>query len=430
MPNYIPYARQWLDDADVAAVIETLRSDWLTCGPRVEAFEAAMGEITGASQAVAVSNGTAALHAAMYALGVSPGDEVIVPPLTFAATANAVVFQGGTPIFADIDPQTLLLDPGEVEKKITTRTKAIIAVDYAGHPCDYDALGHLAQHHGLALVADACHSLGARYDRKPVGSLADLTVFSFHPAKHITTGEGGMVVTSHPELAARMRRFRNHGISLDHRERATRQTWHYDMTDLGYNYRLSDIQCALGLSQLKKLPLWVQRRQAIAGQYDEAFRGLSGASRPALSSRVQHAYHLYVILLDLASLAADRQEIFLALRNAGLGVNVHYPPLHLHSFYQQRFHTRPGDCPRAEQAYARLLTLPLYPAMTPEEVNQVIDTVRAVIQGYFRPASAPAADRDDLHPAKHCRQRPDQDQDAAGNRSGQTTAGSNGGFWR
>ena len=393
MPKYIPYARQWVDDADIAAVIKTLRSDWLTCGPQVEAFEAAMCEITGTSQAVAVTSGTAALHAAMYALDIGPGDEVIVPPLTFAATANAVVFQGGKPVFADIEPQTLLLDAGEVEKKITPKTKAVIAVDYAGHPCDYDRLENLARLHGLSLVADACHSLGARYGHRPVGSLADLTVFSFHPAKHITTGEGGMVVTSHPELAARMRRFRNHGLSLDHRERAARQTWHYDMTDLGYNYRLADIQCALGLSQLRKLPQWVERRQAIAAQYDEAFRDLPGMSRPALSSRVQHAYHLYVILLDLARLAADRQEIYLALRDAGLGVNVHYPPLHLHSFYQRTFHTKPGDCPQAEQAYERLLTLPLYPAMSPEEVNQVIDTVRVVIQSYFRPVPAPVDHR-------------------------------------
>jgi perosamine synthetase len=352
-----------------------------------------MCEITGTSQAVAVSNGTAALHAAMYALDIGPGDEVIVPPLTFAATANAVVFQGGTPVFADIDPQTLLLDAGEVEQKITPRTKAVIAVDYAGHPCDYNALGRLARRRRLALVADACHSLGGSYGPNPVGSLADLTVFSFHPAKHITTGEGGMVVTSQAEPAARMRRFRNHGLSLDHRERAARQTWHYDLTDLGYNYRLCDIQCALGLSQLRKLPQWVQRRQAVAAQYDAAFQGLPGISLPALSPRVRHAYHLYVILLDLERMAADRLEIYLALRQAGLGVNVHYPPVHLHSFYRQRFHTGPGDCPQAEWAYDRLLTLSLYPAMTPEEVNQVIDTVRTVIQGYCRPGPAPVDHR-------------------------------------
>ncbi|OGP71638.1 MAG: UDP-4-amino-4,6-dideoxy-N-acetyl-beta-L-altrosamine transaminase [Deltaproteobacteria bacterium RBG_13_58_19] len=375
-PTYIPYARQLLDDADVAAVVQTLRSGWLTCGPQVEAFEAAIAEITGASQAVAVSSGTAALHAAMQALDIGPGDEVILPSLTFAATANAVVYQGGTPVFADIDPSNLLLNPLTAAAKITPRTKAIIAVDYAGQPCDYEALRLIAQRYDLALVADACHSLGARYQGKPVGSWADLTVFSFHPAKHITTGEGGMVVTSHQDLAARMRRFRNHGISTDFRERASRNTWHYEMVDLGYNYRLSDLQCALGLSQLKKLPQWLKQRQAIAQRYNEVFLQIPEIIVPRLRPQVTHAYHLYVIMLRLDRLRASRQEIFQALRAAGIGVNVHYLPVHLHPFYQQHFHTGPGDCPAAEWCYERLLTLPLFPALSSSEVDTVI---RAVI---------------------------------------------------
>lgn len=380
--SYIPYARHWLDETDIAAVVQTLLSGWLTCGPQVEAFESAIAEVTGAPQAVAVSSGTAALHAAMFSLGIGPGDEVILPSLTFLATANAVVYQGGTPVFADIDPNNLLIDPQAVAEKITSRTKAIIAVDYAGQPCDYEALRHLAQRHDLALVADACHSLGAKYQDKPIGSWADLTVFSFHPAKHITTGEGGMVVTPHQELAAKMRRFRNHGISMDFRERTAQNTWHYEMVDLGYNYRLSDLQCALGLSQLRKLSQWLKRRQDIAHRYDEIFLQLPEISVPDLNSQVSHAYHLYVIMLRLDRLTAGRQEIFQALRAAGLGVNVHYLPVHLHPFYQQHFHTRPGDYPATEWCYERLLTLPLFPAMSTPEVETVIRVVCSTMEQY------------------------------------------------
>jgi len=366
----------------VAAVVQTLLSGWLTCGPQVEAFEAALAAVTGAPQAVAVNSGTAALHAAMFALGVGPGDEVILPSLTFVATANSVVYQGGTPVFADVDPANLLIDPQSAAAKITSRTRAIIAMDYAGQPCDYEALRHLARRHGLALVADACHSLGAEYQNKPMGSWADLTVYSFHPAKHITTGEGGMVVTPHQELAARMRRFRNHGISADFRERASKNTWHYEMVDLGYNYRLSDLQCALGLSQLQKLPQWLRQRQAIARRYDEAFLRIPEIILPQLRPQVSHAYHLYVIMLHLDRLRGSRLEIFQALRAAGLGVNVHYLPAHLHPYYQQHFHTAPGDCPATEWCYERLLTLPLFPAMSPQEVETVIEAVDDILEQY------------------------------------------------
>ena len=378
----IPYARQWVDDEDTAAVVQTLLSDWLTCGPQVEAFESAVAAVAGASQAVAVSSGTAALHAAMFALDIGPGDEVIVPALTFVASANAVVYQGGTPVFADVDPADLLIDPQSVAAKISSRTRAIIAMDYAGQPCDFQALRSLARRHDLALVADACHSLGATYQDKPIGSWADLAVFSFHPAKHITTGEGGMVVTPHPDLAARMRRFRNHGISSDFKERASRHTWHYEMVDLGYNYRLSDLQCALGLSQLKKLPQWLQQRRAVASRYDEAFSQIPEIILPELRPRVSHARHLYTIMLHLDRLQAGRQEMFQSLRTAGIGVNVHYLPVHLHPFYQQRFRTAPGDCPAAEWCYERLLTLPLFPSMTSGQIDTVITTVSGVMEEF------------------------------------------------
>jgi UDP-4-amino-4,6-dideoxy-N-acetyl-beta-L-altrosamine transaminase len=373
----IPYGRQSIDDEDVRAVEEVLRSDWLTTGPAVARFERAIADFTGARHAVAVSSGTAALHAAVYALGIGPGDEVIVPPITFVATANAVVFQGGTPVFADVDQGTLLLDPAEVERRITARTKAVIAVDYAGQPCDYDRLGAVTDRHGLALVADACHSLGAEYKGRRSGSLADLSVFSFHPVKHITTGEGGMITTDDAGLAERLCRFRNHGINTDHRQRSEAGSWCYQMEDLGYNYRLSDIQCALGASQLRKLPGWIARRREIAATYDAAFASLP--IQPLhVRPEVGHARHLYVVQVPPA---ANREAAFRAFRAAGIGVNVHYIPVHLHPFYRRSFGTAPGICPNAERAFERLLSLPLYPRMQDEEVATVI----AAAQDLTRP---------------------------------------------
>ena len=378
----LPYARQWLDDDDVAAVVEVLGSDWLTTGPKVAEFERAFAEFVGAREAVAVSNGTAALHAAMYAVGIGPGDEVIVPPMTFASSANCVVFQGGTPVFADVDPDTLLLDPARAEAKITPRTKAIIAVDYTGQACDYDALRAIANRHGLVLVADACHALGGSYKGRAVGSLADLSIFSFHPVKHITTGEGGMITTDDPELARRMRVFRNHGITSDHRQREQQGSWFYEMMDLGYNYRLTDLQCALGTSQLRKLPGWVARRQEIARRYDTAFAKIPAVEPLDVREDVSHAYHLYVIRLDLTQLRATRAEVFAALRAEGIGVNVHYIPVHLHPFYRERFGTGPELCPVAEAAYERLITLPLFPAMSDQDVEDVIAAVCKVVAAY------------------------------------------------
>lgn len=372
----IPYGRQSIDDEDVQAVVEVLRSDWLTTGPAVERFEQAIADFTGARHAVAVSSGTAALHAAVHALGIGPGDEVIVPPITFVATANAVVFQGGTPVFADVDPGTLLLDPAEVERKITPRTRAVIAVDYARQPCDYDRLHAITDRYGLALVADACHSLGATYKGRPAGTLADLTAFSFHPVKHIATGEGGMITTDEPKLARSMRQFRNHGISSDHRQRAQAGAWFYEMEELGCNYRLSDIHCALGISQLRKLPEWLARRREIAAAYDETLASSSGYAPLIVRAEVGHARHLYVVKL---AQGMDRNAEFHAFRAQGIGVNVHYVPVHLHPYYRRRFGTGPGCCPHAEQAYERLLTLPLFPRMREEDVQAVIAAVQTVL---------------------------------------------------
>lgn len=366
---FLPYGRQRIDEDDIAAVVAALRSDWLTTGPKVGEFEAAVCAFTGAQHGVAVSSGTAALHAAMNALGVGPGDEVIVPAMTFAATANCVVYQGGTPVFADVDQDTLLIDPTDVARKITAKTRAIIAVDYAGQPCDYDALRSLAQTHGLALVADACHSLGGAYKGRQVGTLADLTVFSFHPVKHITTGEGGMLVTDSPELAARVRRFRNHGIDTDHRQRETAGTWAYQMVELGYNYRLTDFQCALGMSQLVRLPLFLKARRRIALQYEDAF-GASSAIRPlAVRTGNLSACHLYVVRLEDGVM---REEIFRYMRAQGIGVNVHYLPVYLHPFYRERFGSLNGLCPVAESTYDAILSLPMWPGMDESDVDRVV----------------------------------------------------------
>jgi len=380
--KFLPYGHQWIDEADIQAVIEVLRSDWLTTGPRVRKFEQAFADLVSAKEAVAVSNGTAALHAAMYAVGIGPDDEVIVPPMSFAASANCVVFQGGTPVFADVDPDTLLLDPVQVEAEITPRTKAIVAVDYAGQPCDYDALRAIADQHGLVLVADACHALGGSYKGRPVGSLADLNTFSFHPVKHITTGEGGMITTDDPQLAQRMRVFRNHGITSDHRQREQQGSWFYEMVDLGYNYRLTDFQCALGMSQLRKLSGWVARRHEIARRYDAAFAEIPAVEPLDVRADISHAYHLYVIQLDLTRLQATRAEVFAALRAEGIGVNVHYIPVHLHPFYRERFGTRPGLCQEAEAAYERLITLPISPRMSDNDVEDVITAVKKVVKHY------------------------------------------------
>ncbi|GAB6144034.1 UDP-4-amino-4,6-dideoxy-N-acetyl-beta-L-altrosamine transaminase [Desulfocicer niacini] len=375
----IPYGRQFIDEADIQSVVDVLQSDWLTTGPGIEVFETEFAKTVGSRYAVAVSSGTAALHCAMFALGITSGDEVIVTPMTFAATANCIVYQGGVPVFADVLPDTLLIDPEEVEKKITSKTKAIIAVDYAGQPCNWDALKQIAHDHGLWLVADSCHALGATYHGLNVGTLADLSTFSFHPVKHITTGEGGMITTDNEGFAGRMRLFRNHGITTDHHQRERLGSWAYEMVDLGFNYRITDFQCALGLSQLNKLPLSLQRRSEIATKYDGAFALLDGVSPLEKDPEITHAYHLYVIKLAPKIVLQNREQIFHELRSRRIGVNVHYIPVHLHPYYQKRWGTGPGDCPRAEMAYEQILSLPMYPGLTEGDVEFVIEQIHSVL---------------------------------------------------
>lgn len=366
---FLPYGRQEIGDADIKAVVEALCSDWLTTGPRVAQFERGFAEFCGAAHGIAVNSGTAALHAAMRALGVGPGDEVIVPAITFAASANAAVYEGATPVFADVEPDTLLIDPVSVAGRITPRTKAIVAVDYAGQPADYDALKAFAP--GIPIVADACHAPGATYNGRKAGTLADISCFSFHPVKHLTTCEGGMCLTEDAEMAAHMRRFRNHGIDSDHARREAEGTFAYDMAELGYNYRLPDVQCALGLAQLQRLPRWLAARRAVAAAYDEAFAAIPHATPLAVRSGCEHAYHLYVVRLDPS---IDRGDAFKRLRGQGIGANVHYAPVHLHSFYRKRGYG-PGLCPVAEQAARHILTLPMFPSMTRADVARVADAV-------------------------------------------------------
>jgi perosamine synthetase len=374
----LPYGRQYVDESDIRAVVEVLRGDWLTNGPGVVRFEQAFAAQVGARNAIAVSSGTAALHAAAHVAGLGPGDEVILSPLTFLATANCIVYCGATPVFADIDPATLNLDPGQVEKKLSPRTKAILPVHFAGLPCAMGALQAIAQARGLRIIEDAAHALGAEWNGRRIGSLGDLTTFSFHPVKHITTGEGGMVTTDEPALAEKLRQFRNHGIERQVRDRPG--TWRQDMVAFGFNYRLSDIHSSLGLSQLRRLEAGLHRREIIAATYGAAFATMPEVLPAPTRPEARHAWHLYPLRLDTAQLREDRETVFRALRAENVGASVHYLPVHLHPFYQERFGTGRGLCPAAEEAADRLLTLPLFPQMTDADVADVIAATAKVIR--------------------------------------------------
>lgn len=384
--HMLPYGRQTIVDADIAAVVSVLRSDWITTGPMVEEFEQALAVATGAVHAVSFSSGTAALHGAAFAAGLGPGDEAITSPLTFCATANCVLYQGARPVFADVRADVLTLDADAVASMITPRTRAVLPVDYAGHPADLDAFLVLAGKHGLVVIEDAAHSLGASYRGRPVGSVSHMTTFSFHPVKHVATGEGGAVTTNDADLAKRLRLFRNHGIGTDARARQAANEWRYDMTALGYNYRLSDINCALGASQLSRLSANVRRRREIAAEYAEKLGGVPLLELPAMPERTEAepAWHLFPVRV-LAPL--DRDEIWRALRAEGLGVNVHYPPVHMHSYYREHFGYRPGAFPQAEQAAERLISLPMFHGMTAGDIADVTTAVHKVIH-YFADRTA------------------------------------------
>ncbi len=376
----LPFARQTIEPDDVAAVTAALTSDWITQGPAVARFETALAAATGAAHAVAFSSGTTALHAACSAARLGPGDEVITTPLTFVATANAIVAQGARPVFADIDPTTLNLDAGAVKRVATARTRAIVPVDFAGLPCDYDALVPMAREHGWTVLADAAHSLGGALGGRPVGALADMTTLSFHPAKQVTSGEGGAVVTDRPEHAAELRRVRHHGIDRSDPARP----WRYGIEAPGHNYRLTDFQAALGASQLAKLDRFRAARERLACRYRERLAGARYLDLPHLPDGARHGWHLFVALLRTDVLRADRDTIVTALRAENIGASVHYLLVYRHPFYRDRFGYAPGLCPTAEHVEERLVTLPLFPAMTDADQDDVLRALDKVLAHYTR----------------------------------------------
>ena len=377
MALVIPYGKQTIEKDDIQSVVDVLKSDYLTTGPKIAEFEKMVADYVGAKYAVAISNGTSALHAACFAAGIQPGDEVITTPLTFAASSNCVLYCGGTPVFADVDPKTYNIDPEDICRKITDKTKAIIAVHLAGQPCDMDEIHKIAKEHDLLVIEDGAHALGSVYKGKKVGTLSDMTTFSFHPVKPITTGEGGMIVTDNEEFYKKMVLFRGHGITRDE-NLMTRNDgpWFYQRLDLGYNYRLTDIQCALGCSQMKKLDRFLARRKEIVARYNEAFADCENIVTPYQLPETESGWHLYIVQVK----NCDRREIFEALREHGIAVNVHYIPVYLHPYYQEHGY-KDVHCRNAEEVYSHIISLPLYPTLTEEQQQYVIETLKYVING-------------------------------------------------
>lgn len=381
----LPYGRQSIDETDIEAVVEVLRGDFLTTGPNVEKFEVAFAKAVGAKHAVAVANGTVALHLMARVAALGPGDRLLTTPMTFVATSNAALFCGATPDFVDVDVETGLIVPGASRKAMKKGTKAISPVDYTGQPVDYAGFRDLAEDTGTMFLADAAHALGAEFRGKRVGSQADMTMFSLHPVKHITTGEGGVVTTQDEELAARLRSLRSHGIDREvAKKMGPGRGYYYEVVDLGYNYRLTDIQAALGWSQLKRLDQFVDRREAIAAAYTKGFKGVKGVLTPVVRKGVRHAWHLYMLRLDLPRLKTTRDEIFAALRAENIGVHVHYVPVHLMPLYRERLGTKAGQFPNVEAYYEQAITLPLFPSMTKTDVEDVIAAVKKVVSWYAK----------------------------------------------
>ena len=373
----IPYGRQTIDEDDINAIVDVLKSDYLTTGPKIAEFEQAVASYTGAKYAVAISNGTSALHAACFAAGIGQGDEVITTPLTFAASANCVLYCGGTPVFADVDPYTYNIDPKDIRKKITDKTKAIIAVHLAGQPCDMDEIHSIAQEHNLIVIEDGAHALGSVYKGKKVGCLSDMTTFSFHPVKPITTGEGGMIMTDNEELYKRLVLFRSHGITRDNSMMTRNEgPWFYQQLDLGYNYRITDIQCALGCSQMRKLDKFLKRRRELVERYNNAFIECDNIVTPYQLPDTQSGWHLYIVQVK----NHDRKQVFETLRDKGIGVNVHYIPVYMHPYYREHGY-KDVHCANAEEIYSHIISLPLYPGLTDEQQDYVIDTLKQLCEG-------------------------------------------------
>lgn len=376
--RYLPYSHQWMDKEDIEEVIKVLKSDWLTQGPKVEQFEQVLAKYCGAKCAVACSNGTSALHLAYLATGLKEGDEVITTLLTFAATSNTILHCGAKPVFVDVQDDTLNIDPKEIAKKITKKTKAIAVVDFAGHPCDLDEIKKIAEKHNLFIIEDAAHALGAEYKGKKIGSIADLTIFSFHPVKLLTTGEGGAVLTKRKDLSEKMKILRHHGLI----KKPASGGWYYEIEKPGYNYRLTDFQCALGISQFKKINKFIKRRREIVAKYNQAFKEIKEIITLTEKPYVKSAWHIYPIQFRLEKLKATRKEIFDYFHKQGISVQVHYMPIHLHPFYKKQFGYKKGDFAVAENYYQRTITLPLFPKMTDKDVEYVIQVVQKINRGF------------------------------------------------
>jgi perosamine synthetase len=403
----LPYGHQTIDEDDITAVVAALRSDFLTCGPEVEAFEREFAQFVGAKHAVAVCNATAALHLAMLVAKIGPGDRVVTSPNTFLASANCAAYVGAIPDFCDIDPVSYNLDPVKLEAGWKPDTKAVVAVDYAGQPCDMPAIARIARAKGAAVIEDACHGTGGGFQHEgrnwKLGGhpWADITTFSFHPVKTMTTGEGGMFVTDNEEYASKARLLRNHGMERDpsrftglisnsqlstlNSQLSERGPWFYEMQLLGYNYRITDLQCALGRSQLKKLPAFIRHRQEIVARYNEALVNIPWLKPPQLRPpasdlRPLTSWHLYTVQIDFPSLGRTRSDVMTALRQQGIGSQVLYIPVYLQPWYRQTYGYAPGKCPNAESFYAQALSLPLYPALSDKDVQRVIQTVRSLTQ--------------------------------------------------
>jgi UDP-4-amino-4,6-dideoxy-N-acetyl-beta-L-altrosamine transaminase/dTDP-4-dehydrorhamnose reductase len=400
----IPYGRHWIDGEDIQSVVDTLRSERITQGPKIEEFERALAEYCGAKFAVAVNSGTSALHIACVASEVREGDEVITSPITFVASANCAVYCGAKPVFGDIDPKTFNIEPEEIEKKITEHTKAVIPVHFAGQSCDLESIQGIVKRKEkefkgkIFIIEDASHALGSIYKNRRIGSsfYSDMTVMSFHPVKHITTGEGGVIFTNSKNLYEKLRIVRSHGITSDPGEFVYRDLafqpsavdheplvnpWYYEQVDLGYNYRISDIQCALGLSQLKKLERFRKRRREIISRYNEAFRSVKSIQIPFESRDCDSNFHLYVLLIDFEKIGIQRAQFMNELRKRGIQTQVHYIPVHAQPYFQNRFGTKWGDCPNAEEYYQKCLSIPLFPAMTESDVERIINEITHLVRG-------------------------------------------------
>ncbi len=378
------YGRQWIDDDDVSAVAEVLKSDYLTCGPTVTALEKHLCEVTGAKYAVSVSNGTAALHCACIAAGLGEGDEVITTSLTFAASANCAVYVGATPVFADVDPETYNIDPDSIEAHITDKTKAVVAVDFTGQAVEHDRIRAICEKHNLIYIVDAAHAIGTKYKGQPEGSIGDMTCFSFHPVKTITSGEGGAITTNDPELYKKLHLASQHGIVRDPSEFKFGEgegPWYYEMQTLGFNYRMTDFQAALLNSQLRKLQKFSDRRREIVKRYNEAFADVPEIIVQKEIPESETTRHLYIIQLDLDKLTCTRKEFFEAMSAENVQCQVHYVPVYYFPFYEEKGYKR-GLCPNAEKIYEGIMSIPLYPKLTDAEVEDTIKAVKKIVDWY------------------------------------------------